>query len=254
MTDPRPDVAAYKTGIRLQKVLAQAGVASRRACEELIVAGRVSVNGAVVTALGTRVDPTDAVIRVDGARIPVAPGQHYRAMNKPRGVITTMSDEHGRPCVGDLVADQPVRLFPVGRLDGETEGLLLFTNDGDLAHRLAHPSFEVAKTYLAEVEGPIRKGVGEQLRRGIELDDGLAKVDRWAVVAESGPRVQVQLTLHSGRNRIVRRMLEAVGHPVKRLVRLTFGPIHLGQQAPGTLRDLTNAEVGELLDLVDLPG
>jgi len=253
VTNSQPNVETGDEGrVRLQKVLAQAGVASRRASEELITAGRVSVDGALVTALGTRVDPQQALIRVDGRRIPVAEGQVYLALNKPAGVITTMKDDRGRPCVGDLMADQEVRLFHVGRLDADTEGLLLFTNDGDLAHRLAHPSFEVPKTYLAEIPGPLSKGLGERLRKGIDLEDGPAKVDRFVVVGESGTRVQVELTLHEGRNRIVRRMLESVGHPVQRLVRLRFGPVYLGQQRPGSVRVLTQSEIGELLDLVDL--
>jgi 23S rRNA pseudouridine2605 synthase len=238
--------------VRLQKVLAQAGVASRRAAEELIAEGRVSVDGALVTAQGTRVDPETAVVRVDGDRIPTAAGKSYYALNKPAGVITAMSDPRGRRCVGDLVAGREERLFHVGRLDAETEGLLILTNDGALAHRLSHPSFGVAKVYLAQVPGPVPKEVGRRLLGGVELDDGPARVDAFRVVAQSGRQAQVEVTLHEGRNHIVRRLLAAVGLPVERLVRLQFGPIRLGQQRSGTVRPLGRTEVGLLLDTVDL--
>jgi len=253
VTNPPLDVESNSaTGIRLQKVLAQAGVASRRAAEELISGGHVSVDGALVTALGTRVDPERVLVRVDGQRIPTAAGKAYYALNKPAGVVTAMSDAGGRRCVGDLVADQPQRLFHVGRLDADTEGLLILTNDGELAHRLSHPSFGVAKTYLAQVAGPLPRDLGRRLQAGIELADGPATVDRFRVVGESGRLAQVEVTLHEGRNRIVRRLFAAVGHPVERLVRREFGPIRLGQQRPGSLRELTRHEVGELLDEVDL--
>jgi 23S rRNA pseudouridine2605 synthase len=238
--------------IRLQKVLAQAGVASRRACEELISAGRVSVDGATVTVLGSRVDPEQAVIRVDGERIPTAPGRVYLALNKPAGVLTTMSDDRGRRCVGDLVADRKERLFHVGRLDAETEGLLLLTNHGDLAHRLSHPSFGVQKVYLAEVTGQVPKQLSRQLRQGIELDDGPVTVDRFRVVGTTAHKAQVEVTLHEGRNHVVRRLLAAVDLPVDRLVRLAFGPVKLGQLKAGKMRRLTPQEIGLLLDEVDL--
>jgi len=237
--------------LRLQKVLAQAGLGSRRACDELIAAGRVSVDGEVAT-LGRRVDPTTAVVRVDGERIGVAPGAVYLALNKPRGVLTAMSDDRGRPCVGDLVAHQEARLFHVGRLDADTEGLLLLTNDGELAHRLAHPSFGVSKVYLAEVSGPIGRGVGRQLREGVQLDDGPARVDRFRVVATQGGRAQVELEIHEGRKHIVRRLLAQVGHPVSRLVRLRQGPVALGDLRAGRSRPLTRAEVAALYAAVDL--
>ena len=240
------------TGVRLQKVLAQAGVASRRAAEVLIAGGHVSVDGALVTALGTRVDPERALIRVDGQRIPTAAGRAYYALNKPRGVLTAMSDTRGRRCVGDLLSGRAERLFHVGRLDVDTEGLLLLTNDGELAHRLAHPSFGVEKTYLAQVPGPIPRDLGRRLRQGVELEDGLVRVDRFAVVGQSGRQAQLEITIHEGRNHIVRRLLAAVGHPVDRLVRLQFGPIRLGQQRPGSVRGLTRDEVGLLLDVVEL--
>ncbi|MGH3876786.1 MAG: pseudouridine synthase [Actinophytocola sp.] len=239
-------------GIRLQKVLAQAGVASRRAAEELIAAGRVSVNGTVVSEFGRRVDPETAVIHVDGVRVVVRTDLVYLALNKPRGVHTTMSDDRGRPCVGDYVRDRRERLFHVGRLDADTEGLLLLTNDGDLAHRLMHPSFVVLKTYLAEVPGPVGRTVGRQLRNGVELDDGPAKVDGFRVVDTNGGKALVEVVLHEGRNHIVRRMLAEVGHPVRKLVRTQVADVRLGSQRSGTLRGLTRAEIGSLFAAVGL--
>ena len=204
------------------------------------------VDGAVVRQLGTRVDPATAVIHVDGERVPTAPDQVVLAVNKPRGMHSTMSDDRGRPCIGDLVADRPERLFHVGRLDADTEGLLLVTNDGELAHRLAHPSHEISKTYVAMVPGPIPRDVGRQLKAGIELDDGPARVDDFTVTQSLPGRALVQLTLHEGRNRIVRRMLDAVGHPVESLVRTQIGPIRLGQLKPGRTRVIEGAELRSL--------
>jgi len=235
-----------EAGLRLQKVLAQAGLGSRRACEDMIAQGRVRVDGAVVRQLGTRVDPVTAVIHVDGERVPTAPDQVVLAVNKPRGMHTTMSDDRGRPCIGDLLADRPERLFHVGRLDADTEGLLLATNDGDLAHRLAHPSHKIAKTYVATVPGPVPREVGRQLKAGVELEDGIAKVDDFRVTQTLPGRALVQLTLHEGRNRIVRRMLDAVGHPVESLVRTQIGPIRLGQLKPGRTRVIEGAELRSL--------
>ncbi|GAB3455482.1 pseudouridine synthase [Actinophytocola sediminis] len=239
-------------GVRLQKVLAQAGIASRRASEELIAERRVSVDGKVVTEFGRRVDPDTAVIHVDGVRVVVRADLVYLAFNKPRGVHTTMSDDRGRPSVGDYVRDRRERLFHVGRLDAETEGLLLFTNDGDLAHRLMHPSFVVAKTYLAEVPGPIGRTIGRQLRDGVTLDDGPARVDAFRVVDTTGGRALVEVVLHEGRNHIVRRMLAEVGHPVRKLVRTQIADVRLGNQRPGSLRPLTRPEIGSLFSAVDL--
>jgi len=233
-------------GVRLQKVLAKAGVGSRRAAEELIAEGRVSVDGAVVTEFGRRVDPRTAVIHVDGVRVNVREDLVYLAMNKPRGVHTTMSDERGRPCVGDYLIGRKERLFHVGRLDAETEGLLLLTNDGDLAHRLMHPSFLVLKTYLAEVVGSVPRGLGRRLKEGVELDDGMVAVDAFRVVDTSGGRSMVEVVLHEGRKHIVRRLLAEVGHPVQRLVRTRIGDVHLGSQRAGSLRQLTSAEIGSL--------
>ncbi|HZY74839.1 MAG TPA: pseudouridine synthase [Jatrophihabitantaceae bacterium] len=241
--------------VRLQKVLAAAGLGSRRACEELIASGRVSVDGVVVTELGSRVDPARAVIHVDGQRVNVRADLVYLALNKPRGVLSAMSDDRGRRTVADLVADRPERLFHVGRLDADTEGLLLLTNDGELAHRLMHPGFGVPKTYLATVPGPVPRTLGRRLRDGVQLEDGPVRVDAFRVVQQEGSgndiRAIVEVVLHEGRNRIVRRMLDAVGHPVQRLVRTSIGPVRLGGQRPGTLRELTRDELGELFRLVE---
>ncbi|KDF01992.1 pseudouridine synthase [Mycolicibacterium aromaticivorans JS19b1 = JCM 16368] len=242
-------------GVRLQKILSQAGVASRRVAERMIVDGRVEVDGRIVTELGTRVDPANADIRVDGSRIVVDDSMMYLAINKPVGMHSTMSDERGRPCVGDLV-EHRVRgnknLFHVGRLDADTEGLLLLTNDGELAHRLMHPSFEVPKTYLATVTGSVPRGLGKTLRAGIELDDGPAKVDDFAVVDAVPGKTLLRVTLHEGRKRIVRRLLAAAGYPVEALVRVSIGEVTLGEQRPGSIRVLTRKEVGDLYRAVGL--
>jgi 23S rRNA pseudouridine2605 synthase len=242
-------------GVRLQKVLSQAGVASRRAAEKLIIDGRVDVDGRVVTELGTRVDPLTAVIRVDGARVVADDSLVYLALNKPRGMHSTMSDDRGRPCIGDLI-ERKVRgnkkLFHVGRLDADTEGLILLTNDGELAHRLLHPSHEIPKTYLATVSGSVPRGLGKKLRAGIELEDGPASVDNFAVVDAIPGKTLVRLTLHEGRNRIVRRLLEAAGFPVESLVRTDIGAVSLGEQRPGSLRALRRDEIGQLYQAVGL--
>jgi 23S rRNA pseudouridine2605 synthase len=242
-------------GIRLQKVLSQAGVASRRNAEKLIMDGRVEVDGQVVTEMGTRVDPDASVIRVDGARIVVDDSQVYFALNKPLGMLSTMSDDRGRPCIGDLV-ERRVRgnkkLFHVGRLDADTEGLILLTNDGELAHRLMHPSHEVPKTYLATVTGKVPRGLGQKLRAGVELDDGPVRVDDFALVDAIPGKTLVRVTLHEGRNRIVRRLLAAVGLPVEALVRTDIGTVTLGEQRPGSLRTLRREEVGQLYKAVGL--
>lgn len=239
-------------GVRLQKVLAGAGVGSRRACELLIAEGRVSIDGIGVAELGSRVDPATAIVRVDGRRVNLRSDLAYLVLNKPRGMVTAMSDPHGRPNVGDLVKDRPERLFHVGRLDAETEGLLILTNDGDFAHRLAHPSHGVVKTYIAEVASPVERSVGVRLRQGVELEDGPARVDDFRIVQAAPKRTLVELSLHDGRNHIVRRLLDAVGHPVNRLVRVAVGPVRLGDQRPGTLRELTGTELGALYRQVGL--
>lgn len=241
--------------MRLQKVLAQAGVASRRASEDLIARGRVEVDGRVVREMGVKVDPATAVIRVDGTRIVLDDTLVHLALNKPRGYHTTMSDERGRPCVGDLLADRldaGQRLFHVGRLDAETEGLLLVTNDGELAHRLMHPSFEVSKTYLATVTGVVTKNVGRRLRSGVELDDGTARVDHFSIIDVHDGRSLVKVVLHEGRKHIVRRLLAEVGHPVEALVRTHFGAVALGDQRPGSFRRLNRREVSDLYSEVGL--
>ncbi|BEP15966.1 pseudouridine synthase [Acidothermaceae bacterium B102] len=239
-------------GIRLQKVMAQAGVGSRRVCEDLIEAGRVQVNDKKVSVQGMRVDPATDVIKVDGMRIVTNDTQVYFALNKPEGMLSTMSDELGRPCVGDIVEGRNERLFHVGRLDAASEGLLLLTNDGELAHRLMHPSYEVEKTYLAEVAGPVARDVGRRLKAGVELEDGLARVDDFRLVGSDSRRVMIEVTLHEGRKHIVRRMLEHVGHPVERLVRTRIGPVHLGTMRTGNLRRLTPEEIANLYEAVGL--
>jgi len=235
---------------RLQKVLATAGVGSRRASEELIVAGRVRVDGRVAT-LGDKVDPINAEIHVDGERVITDSRRVYLAMNKPAGVVSTMSDERGREALADYLGDVPQRVYHVGRLDADSEGLLLLTNDGTLAHRLMHPSYGVLKTYLAEVPGPIRSGLRQQLLEGVELEDGPAKADAFRVIDSLGNRVLVEVVLHEGRKHIVRRMLEAVGHPVSRLVRTSIGPIKIGDLKAGRTRRLTAGEIAALFRAVE---
>ena len=239
-------------GVRLQKVLAAAGIGSRRHCEELIGAGRVEVDGEIVRRYGARVDPQQQVIRVDGRRIPASEDLVYVALNKPAGVLTTMSDSRGRPTMADLLGDVAERLYHVGRLDYDTEGLMLLMNDGELAHRLAHPRFGVPKTYLAEVPGPVSRDLTRQLLSGIELDDGVASADKFRVLERLGDRALVEITLHEGRKHIVKRMLAAAGHPVTRLVRTHVGPISLGSLRPGSTRQLSVKEVGDLYAAVGM--
>jgi 23S rRNA pseudouridine2605 synthase len=238
--------------IRLQKLLAMSNVASRRKCEELMLAGLVEVDGEVVTRLGTKVDPTTAVIRVDGKRLPPVSEKVYLVLNKPRGVVSTMSDPEGRRNLGDLVADRPERLFHVGRLDTDTSGLLLLTNDGDFAQRMAHPSYEVDKTYVAEVEGEVYRRTIKQLLEGVTLEDGPVTVRQARVVEASPSKSIVELVIHEGRNRIVRRLLDHVGHPVRRLTRTAIGPVVLGRLSSGEMRDLALDELGSLLDSAQL--
>ncbi len=246
---PAPD------GVRLQKVLAQAGVASRRAAEELIAEGRVSVDGDVVREMGRRIDPDTAIVHVDGLRVVLREELEYLAFNKPLGVHTTMSDDRGRPCVGDYVrrTEEGARnLFHVGRLDAETEGLLLLTNDGELAHRLTHPSYHVTKTYLADVMGTIPRDLGKRLREGVRLEDGLVRVDSFKLVDTLPGQALVEVVLHEGRKHIVRRLLAEVGYPVHRLVRTAVDGVMLSDQRPGTLRRLNRQEVGSLYASVGL--
>jgi 23S rRNA pseudouridine2605 synthase len=236
--------AALPQGERLQKVLSTRGFGSRRVCEDLISAGRVTVNGDVAV-LGRRVDPEADQVEVDGVPIGMKAGLKYYLLNKPVGVVTTASDPQGRPTVVDIVPAEP-RVYPVGRLDVATEGLLLLTNDGDLAHRLAHPSHGVEKEYLAEVEGHVSGGELRRLREGVELEDGITAP---AKVSQPNPGV-LRLTIHEGRNRQVRRMCEAVGHPVTRLVRVRIGPIRDPQLRPGQWRELEQREVITLVESV----
>lgn len=238
--------------IRLQKLLAQSGVASRRKCEELMLDGQVEVDGEVVTRLGTKVDPRTAVIRVEGRRLPPISEKVYLVLNKPRGVVSTMSDPEGRRNLGDLVADRPERLFHVGRLDTDTTGLIILTNDGDFAQRMAHPSYEVDKTYVAEVEGEVYRRTAKQLLEGVTLEDGPVTVRKVRIVEATERKSIVELVIHEGRNRIVRRLLDHVGHPVTRLTRTAIGSVRLGRLGTGEMRELTSAELGELLDSAQL--
>ena len=242
-----------ENGVRLQKLMAQAGVASRRVCEEMILDGRVEVDGQIVTELGVRVDPALQSVHVDGMRIQTDEKLVYYAFNKPAGVVSTMEDPDGRRCVSDFLDERKhERVFHVGRLDVETEGLLLLTNDGELTNRLTHPSYEVPKTYLVQVHGPVEKGVGKQMREGIKLEDGIAKVDSFKLVDSTPGHVLIEVVLHTGRNRIVRRMFDAVGHPVEKLARTQVGPISIGNQRQGVVRKLSHTEVGTLLASVEM--
>lgn len=239
-------------GVRLQKVIAAAGLASRRAAEEMIVDARVEVNGRIVTELGTRVDPERDIIRLDGARIPPQRHHVYLALNKPRGVVSTLDDPQDRPTLVDYIPKKAGRLFHVGRLDTATEGLMILTNDGDFAQRLSHPSFEIDKTYMAEVEGVVENAALRRLEKGIVLEDGFIKPDKVKVVSRGQDKTLLELTLHSGRNRVVRRMLDAIAHPVRRLARTRIGPIYLGNLPTGEVRELTSKEVGALFDRAEL--
>lgn len=231
--------------MRLQKLLAAAGLGSRRVCEQLITAGRVEVDGQVVTELGVRIN-TGQVVHVDGVRVQLDESRVYLAFNKPLGVVTSMNDELGRVDIGDYVANRSERLFHVGRLDADTEGLLLLTNDGDLAHRLQHPRYGVLKTYLALIPGPVPRELGRRLREGVELEDGPAAVDSFRIVDSRPGKALVEVILHEGRKHIVRRLLAEVGHPVESLVRTQVGPIRLGDTKPGKWRVLTADEIGKL--------
>ncbi|MFD6055399.1 pseudouridine synthase [Agromyces sp. NPDC060279] len=236
---------------RLQKVLSAAGVASRRVIEDYLVQGRIEVNGKVVTELGTRVDPAVDHVSVDGVAVQLDTAKRYYVLNKPTGVVSSMKDEQGRPDLRRFTDELDDRVYNVGRLDAETSGLLLLTNDGELAHVLAHPSFGVEKTYIAKVRGRVTPQTLQRLKQGVELDDGPIRADRAKLLQAQGDARHsiVELTLHSGRNRIVRRMLKEVGHPVVELVRRQFGPLHLGTLRSGQLRELTKAERGALLTI-----
>jgi 23S rRNA pseudouridine2605 synthase len=238
-------------GVRLQKALANAGVASRRVAEQMIVDGRVRVNGQTVTELGSRVDPEADLIDVDGVAVQLDQSRRYVMLNKPRGVVSSLKDDRGRPDLRTFTSAWPERLYNVGRLDADTSGLLVLTNDGALAHILAHPSFGVTKVYVAKVTGRVTPQTIARLTRGVELEDGPIAADRARLLSSSPSEGEslVELTLHSGRNRIVRRMMAEVGHPVLELVRRQFGPLHLGTLAVGQARELTTVERGALLTL-----
>lgn len=243
------DDAPAPEGVRLQKVLAAAGVASRRVVEQYIVEGRIRVNGQTVTELGRRIDPERDLVDVDGTAVQLDVSKRYVMLNKPTGVVSSMRDESGRPDLRRFTKDYEERLYNVGRLDAETSGLLLLTNDGELAHVLAHPSFGVTKVYIAKVDGTVTAQTISTLTRGIELEDGPIAADKARLLDTSRGSSLVELTLHSGRNRIVRRMMAAVGHPVTELVRRQFGPLHLGTLPAGKTRDLSKIELGALLTL-----
>jgi pseudouridine synthase len=230
---------------RVQRALARAGFGSRRACEQLIVDARVTVNGTVAT-LGDRVDPEVDAVAVDGVTVNLDPNVRYYALHKPPGVVTTMHDPQGRPDIRGFLPEDGPRVFPVGRLDRDSEGLLLLTNDGELGNRLLHPRYAVEKEYLAEVDGTPTDRLVARVRRGVELEDGLAKPTAVRVVAASGPRGALRLTMTEGRKREVRRLLAEVGLPVTRLVRLRIGPVKLGNLPPGELRELTPEEIRSL--------
>ncbi|MGW1070223.1 pseudouridine synthase [Streptomyces aureus] len=254
----KPDIKLPKTfpgaeeeGERLQKVLARAGYGSRRACEELVDQARVEVNGQIVLEQGLRVDTDKDEIKVDGLTVATQSYQFF-SLNKPAGVVSTMEDNEGRQCLGDYVTNRETRLFHVGRLDTETEGVILLTNHGELAHRLTHPKYGVKKVYLAHIVGPIPRDLGKRLKDGIQLEDGYAKADHFRVVEQTGKNYLVEVTLHEGRKHIVRRMLAEAGFPVDKLVRVAFGPITLGDQKSGWLRRLSNTEVGMLMAEVGL--
>jgi 23S rRNA pseudouridine2605 synthase len=242
---PSPTTTESPEGERLQKALAHAGLGSRRACEDLIREGRVTVNGKVAE-LGVRIVPDRDRIEVDGARVPLDPELRYYMLHKPHGVVTTSRDPQGRPDVSSYYP-AGVRVFPVGRLDRETEGLLLLTNDGELANRLMHPRYQVEKEYLAEVEGTPTQKAMSQLIRGVELDDGVARAQSARPVAGSRGRAAVKMVMTEGRKREVRRMLNAVGLPVRRLIRVRLGPIRLGRLRAGEVRELEPGEVRELM-------
>ena len=248
----RPTIDVHDPdGVRLQKLLAAAGVGSRRVCENLISQGRVNVDGQVVTELGVRIRPTQTV-HVDGERVQLDESRVYLAFNKPLNVVTSMSDDLGRVDIGDYVGNRKERLFHVGRLDSDTEGLLLLTNDGELANRLQHPRYGVLKTYLAQIQGPVPRDLGKRLRAGVQLDDGPVAVDSFKVVDSQPGKAIVEVVLHEGRKHIVRRLLAEAGHPVLSLVRTQVGPVRMGDTKPGKWRALSSAEVAALYKAASL--
>ena len=240
-------------GIRLQKLLAQAGFGSRRKCEEIITDGRVEIDGELITELGTRVDPKRQEVRVDGSRVRVNPNHVTLALNKPKRVLSAMEDPKGRYTLRDIVGDKYERIFHMGRLDYDSEGLILMTNDGELSQHVMHPKYEVEKTYIATLEGRISGQVCRRLvTTGVQLDDGWIKLDRCAILDASRDNTLVKVVLHSGKNRIVRRIFGSIGFPVRRLVRTQIGPIKLGDLKSGSYRVLSQTEVRSLSKAVGL--
>jgi 23S rRNA pseudouridine2605 synthase len=233
-------------GIRLQKILAAAGIGSRRMCEELIDEGRVTIDGKVVTSQGVRVKADEVEIRVDGELISPFSDKTVLLFNKPVGVLTTMHDEMHRPCVGDYVVDRAERLFHVGRLDADTDGLLILTNDGQLANHLTHPTFGVSKTYLVRIPAPVPKDIGKQVKTGVVLDDGLARFDEFRVINSTKSEALVEVVLHEGRNRIIRRVFETLGIPIRGLTRVAIGPVQLRDLKSGQLRRISSGELKAL--------
>lgn len=243
----------HDEGIRLQKLLAQAGFGSRRKCEEMITDGRVEVDGELVTTLGTRVDPSTQQVRVDGSRIHLNSNHIVLALNKPKRVLSAMEDKKGRFTLRDIVGDKYERIFHMGRLDYDSEGLILMTNDGELSQHVMHPKYEVEKTYIVTLEGKMSGTVcGRLVRTGVQLDDGWIKLDHCAIIDSNRENTIVRVVLHSGKNRIVRRIFGAIGFPVKRLVRTQIGPIKLGDLKPGSYRILSQTEVRSLSKAVGL--
>jgi 23S rRNA pseudouridine2605 synthase len=232
--------------MRINRYLARSGVASRRAVEDLVRAGRVTVNGSTVTDLATVVDPNTDRVEVDGRAVALPESFTYIIMNKPCGTVVTMSDPQGRPTVADLMAGLPSRVVPVGRLDAATEGLLILTDDGDLAHRVSHPSFELDKVYEAEVRGELSESRRAQLESGVLLDGRLTSPASVEVLSRARNATRARITIHEGRKRQVRRMFDAVGHPVKRLTRIRVGPLEIGNLRPGLWRPMSDTEVAEL--------
>ena len=240
-------------GSRLQKILAQAGFGSRRKCEQMITDGRVEVDGELVTELGTRVDPKKQHIRVDGSRVHLNPNHVTLALNKPKKVLSAMDDPKGRYTLADIIGDKYERVFHMGRLDYDSEGLILMTNDGELSQHVMHPKYEVEKTYIATIDGKIGGNVCRRLvTQGVQLDDGLVKLDHCAIIDANRDQTIVKVVLHSGKNRIVRRIFGAIGYPVRRLVRTQIGPIKLGDLKSGTYRVLSQVEVRSLQKEVGL--
>ncbi len=239
--------------VRLQKALADAGVASRRACEDLITSGRVSVNGVQITTLGSKVDPENDELAVDGETVSVNKSKTYLLFNKPAGVLSTMSDPEGRPCLGDYFSDRNERLFHVGRLDKESEGLIVLTNDGEIAHRATHPSYGLVKKYLVEIEGHLSAAAAQELRSGIRLEDGLARALEVTVLREPTPKnAWIEISIHEGRYHIVRRMFEELELPVLRLIRTEFGPLNVGETKVGRWRHMNQGEIENLFTLLKL--